>query len=103
KQHHDESVARLQKQHQILQNRLDVMYVDKLDGKINQEYFDRQTDLWREEQSRLSAQIAAHQNANVSYIDSGVKILELAQKAVILYAMQSMEEKRRILRFVLSN
>jgi site-specific DNA recombinase len=103
KLHHDESVARLQKQHQQLQNRLDAMYVDKLDGKISQEYFDRQSHLWREEQSKLSAQIAAHQNANVSYIVSGVKILELAQRAVILYETQSMQEKRRILRFVLSN
>ena len=103
KQHHDESVARLQKQHQTLQNRLDAMYVDKLDGKISQQYFDRQSRLWREEQSTLSAQIAAHQNANVSYIDSGVKILELAQRAVILYETQSLQEKRRILRFVLSN
>jgi hypothetical protein len=29
----------------------------------------RQSHLWREEQAKLSAQIAAHQNANVSYID----------------------------------
>jgi len=44
----------------------------------------RQSHLWREEQAKLSAQIAAHQNANVSYIDSGVKILELTQRALIL-------------------
>ncbi|MGN6720326.1 MAG: recombinase family protein, partial [Candidatus Binatia bacterium] len=103
KQHHDESVARLQKQYQQLQNRLDAMYVDKLDGKISQQYFNRQSNLWRDEQSKLSAQIAAQQNANISYIDSGVKILELAQRAVILYETQSMQEKRRILHFVLSN
>ena len=103
KRHHDESVARLQKQHQTLQNRLDAMYIDKLDGKITQEFFDRQSVLWREEQSTLSAEIAAHQNANVSYIDSGIKILELAQRAGILYESQSIQEKRRILRFVFSN
>ena len=72
------------KQYQQLQNRLDAMYVDKLDGKISQQYFERQSHLWRGEQSKLSAQIAAHQNANVSYIDSGVKILELTQRALIL-------------------
>jgi site-specific DNA recombinase len=77
------------------------MYVDKLDDKITQEFFDRQSVLWREEQSKLLAQITAHQSANVSYIDSGVKILELAQRAGILYETQSMQEKRRILRFVL--
>ncbi|MGN6731874.1 MAG: hypothetical protein ACTHMB_07875, partial [Candidatus Binatia bacterium] len=71
--------------------------------KISQQYFNRQSNLWRDEQSKLSAQIAAQQNANISYIDSGVKILELAQRAVILYETQSMQEKRRILHFVLSN
>ena len=45
--------------------------------------------------------VPAHQSANVSYIDSGVEILELAQGAGILYESQSMQEKRRILRFVL--
>jgi site-specific DNA recombinase len=48
-------------------------------------------------------QITAHQSANGSYIDSGVKILELAQRAGILYQTQSMQEKRRILPSVLSN
>ena len=42
KQHHDESVARLQKQYQQLQNRLDAMYVDKLEvfcgARSNQSY-----------------------------------------------------------------
>jgi hypothetical protein len=59
--------------------------------------------LWRDEQSKLSAQIAVHQNANVNYIDSGVKILEFAQRGGILYETQSLQEKRRILRLVLSN
>ena len=61
------------------------------------------SEQWRDEQSKLSAQVAAHQNANVSYIDSGVRILELAQRAGMLYEKQTLHEKRRILHFVFSN
>lgn len=71
--------------------------------KVSQEYFDRQSEQWRDEQSKVSAQMAAHQNANVNYIDSGVRILELAQRAGMLYENQTLHEKRRILRFVFSN
>ena len=54
-------------------------------------------------QSKISAEIAAHQNANLSYIDSGVRILELAQRAEILYQTQPMQERRKLLRFVFQN
>jgi len=103
KRNHDESVDRLQKQYLTLQKRLEAMYIDKLDGKVSHEYFDRQSEEWRDEQSKLSAEMAAHQNANVNYIDSGVRILELAQRAEMLYGNQTLHEKRRILRFVFSN
>jgi site-specific DNA recombinase len=36
-------------------------------------------------------------------MDEGVKLLELAQRAVTLYEKQNMREKRRIINFVCSN
>ena len=65
KRDHDEAIARLQKQYTTLQNRLDAMYVDKLDGTVTRQFFDRQSELWRGEQSKISAEIGAHQNANL--------------------------------------
>ena len=47
--------------------------------------------------------IARHQGANRTYLDEGVKLLELAQRAVILYEKQTVQEKRRIINFVCSN
>jgi site-specific DNA recombinase len=103
KRDHDQAIARLQKQYTTLQTRLDAMYVDKLDGTVTREFFDRKSELWREEQCKISAEIAAHQNANLSYIDSGVRILELAQRAEILYQTQPMQARRKLLRFVFQN
>jgi len=58
---------------------------------------------WRKDQEEILEKIAVHQNANRSYMDEGVKILELAKKASALYKLQETNEKRILLRFVFSN
>jgi site-specific DNA recombinase len=103
KRYHDEMIAKFQKEHQKLQDRIDAMYVDKLDGRVSQEFFDRKNTDWRAEQAEILHKIEKHQNANCSYLEEGVRFLELAQKAVSLYEKQEMKEKRRILDFLFSN
>jgi DNA invertase Pin-like site-specific DNA recombinase len=100
---HDEAVRRLRSEHQRLQQRLDVMYVDKLDGKITADFYDRNAAQWRNEQDRLQQLVDEHQSANRSYIDQGIMLLELANNAYDLFQKQSAAEKRRLLNFVLSN
>ena len=43
------------------------------------------------------------QNANQSYLEEGVTILELADRAAVLFEKQVASEKRRLLDFVVSN
>lgn len=99
----EESVQRLQAEYNRLQRRIDVMYVDKLDGRIDARFFDQKQAEWRDEQNRLMDSIAEHQQANESYISEGVMLLELANRASELFAKQPASEKRRLLDFVLSN
>jgi hypothetical protein len=47
--------------------------------------------------------IVEHVSTNHSYLDEGVRILELAHKAVGLYERQEMLEERRVLDSVFSN
>ena len=103
KHYHDEMVATPQKQYQKLQDRIDAMYLDKLDGRVSEDFFDRKNEEWRAEQAEMRRKIEKHRNANHSYIDDGVRLLELAQKAADLYDRQEMREKCRILVFVFSN
>ena len=79
------------------------MYIDKLDGSVSQDQFERMSESFRKEQSDLLRHIEQHQQANQTYLDEGVHLLELAQKAVVLYEKQDMQEKRRLLDFVCSN
>ncbi len=101
--YHSELMAALQGQCEKLQHRLDAMYDDKLDGKIDQEFYNRKSSAWKKEQDDIIRKITHHQGANRTYLDEGVKLLELAQHAVILYEKQTEQEKRRIINFVCSN
>ena len=103
KQHHDDAIRRIQGEYDRLQNRIDAMYVDKLDGRIDTDFFDRKAAEWREEQQKCLALINEHQDANQTYFDEGILLLELAQRAGKLFRQQSSAEKRRLLGFVLSN
>ena len=103
KRHHDGVIARLQTEYNRLQNRIDAMYTDKLDGRIDAAFFDRKASEWRVEQDWLLRSIEEHQATNQTYLEEGVGLLELAQRAHRLFQKQEPREKRRLLNFLLSN
>ena len=100
---HEEALKRLRAEYDRLQARIDAMYIDKLDGKIGGEFFEKMAGQWREDQTRCLRDIERHQEAEQSYMDEGVRILELARNAQALFERQPAREKRRLLNFVLSN
>ena len=103
KRFHDEAIERLQGEYSRLQNRIDQMYVDKLDGRVTGEFFDQKSAEWRQEQAAVRQNLEQHEQANQSYLQEGVAILELANRAAGLFEKQVATEKRRLLDFVLSN
>lgn len=100
---HEEAIKRFQAEHRRLGERISAMYVDKLDGKIGGDFFDKMAGEWREEQRRLQRDIDRHEEAEQSYMDEGVRILELARNAQAQFERQPAHEKRRLLNFALSN
>ena len=100
---HEEAIKRLQAEYKRLQDRINAMYVDKLDGLVDTAFFEKMSNQWREEQNRCLREIERHQNADKSYMDEGVQLLELARNAQRLFEKQEPREKRRLLNFVLSN
>ena len=100
---HDEEIASLKRQYEIFKKRLAALYIDKLDGKVDVKFFEEMTAEWRNEQDQLQNKIQQHKSADRSYVDTGVKILELAQKAASLYKRQNMAEKRKLLEILYSN
>jgi site-specific DNA recombinase len=100
---HEEAIRRHQAEYKRLQERINAMYVDKLDGVVDTAFFEKMSTQWRDEQNRCLREIERHQNADQSYMDEGVQLLELARNAQKLFERQEPREKRRLLNFVLSN
>ncbi len=103
KHFHDEALARLTTEFDQLQNRLDTMYVDKLDGKISESFYERKAGEWRAEQDRIAEAIQDHRRADRSYAETGVRLLELASGAHAAFMSQGSDERRLLLQQVVSN
>lgn len=100
---HEESMDRLHKEHKRLEQRLNAMYVDKLDGNISLDFYEQKATEWRNEQKRIEKNIEQLGTASQNYMNEGIQLLELVQNAHKLFAKQSAHEKRRLLNFMLSN
>ncbi len=79
------------------------MYVDKLDGQITSAYYDRRAAEFRTDLNRIQSALADHHSANQSYLDSGIRLLELASQAADLFVQQASDARRDLLKFVVSN
>lgn len=94
----EQAILRCQTQYKRLEDRLQAMYLDKLDGRIDNAFYDRMSAQWRVEQTRLLREIERHSEAQESYIEDG-----LARDVSRLFAKQAANEKKRLLNLVLSN
>ena len=103
KREHAEAIARLEKERNRLQQRVDAMYIDKLDGRVSEEFYDRMRSQWRDEQARCARDIERHEQADDSYMDEGIELLKLAKDAHRLFEKQPAKEKSQMLNFLLSN
>jgi site-specific DNA recombinase len=74
----DNAIQRHQAEYKRLQDRINAMYVDKLDGVVEAAFFEKMSNQWREEQNFCLREIERHQQADQSFMDEGVQILELA-------------------------
>jgi site-specific DNA recombinase len=103
RQEQAEAVERLVSTERQIQRRIDAMYVDKLDGRITADFFDTKSAEWRAEQEECIASIKRLRSTDRSYIEDGIRILELAKNARNLFDQQGAAEKRKLLDFVVSN
>jgi len=57
KRFREDAIARLQDEQSKVQNRLDRLYDDRLEGFIEPDFFERKAREWRQTQRRLADQI----------------------------------------------
>src|SRR5207247_6909290 len=97
-----QAIKKLQARYEQIQARLETMYLDKLDGRITQEFFDQQSAAWRSEQDGLQRKIQEVQKATPAPIDQAVDMLRLTSRASELFLKQTAAEQRRLLQVVVA-
>lgn len=102
-EYHKNCVKQLEKQIKTLQDRIDQVYLDKLDKKISEKFWQVQTTKWLKEKEDLTLKLLAHQKADTNYLENANLVVELARKAVYLFKKQNSEQKRKLINLIVSN
>ena len=104
KEYHDKQIETLQREFNSLKDRLHKLYLDKIDGKITEEFWKENHDNWSKRQDEILQSIELHKKANVNYLETGIALLDYANNAHEEYKLQKdKHERRKLLNIVLSN
>ena len=95
--------TRLEQRHSAVRRRMEQAYLDKLDGKISEQFWAARNAEWQEEADGIVLALGALQTANPDRLLTANRILELANRAYSLYLRQNPSEQGKLLRMVLSN
>jgi site-specific DNA recombinase len=96
--------ARLESRLTSIRNRMDSAYIDKLDGKIPVDFWERKMTEWRAEEQQVKLALDGLANSeNTDRALDAQRVFELANKAYLLYFSQDSTEKAKLLRMMCSN
>lgn len=97
------SLEEIQKQINRLQTRIDNLYVDKLDGRISQEFWQEKHNQWHDEKDKLIEKLKAINSTSRTF-DEGSNLLEnFCKFARQEFLSASGKKKRAILKMLGSN
>ena len=94
---------RLRQRLSAVRQRLDKAYLDKLDGKITEEFWSRKSAEWTSEEQQVLSALQGLEQAKPERMLDAMRTLELANKAYFLYLKQEPAEKAKLLKMVLLN
>ena len=96
----DQTVKQWRSRYDQIQSRIEMMYDDKLDGRISQEIFDKKAAEGRTQQEELLRKIQEIQSATPAPIDHAVDMLGLTSRASELFLEQPAREQRHLISVV---
>jgi hypothetical protein len=99
---HRRSIEKLNARYVKLQNRIDRIYLDKLDGEVEGVFYRKNVSLWWAEQNEIQDRVRRHQKADENFIEQGIRLPEIARNASRFYQSQGQAERATLLGFILS-
>ena len=103
-QYHNSTVGELETRYEAVSRRMDKLYDDKLDEKITQEFYNRKFKQYSKEKDELTETIKRHSTASTGYLNLGINLYELSQRAKEIYLTakkkEMLDEQRALIRLV---
>ncbi|MDP8218070.1 MAG: recombinase family protein [Candidatus Theseobacter exili] len=100
---HKEHIQDLQKEQAKIQQRISLMYDDKLDGIIDETMFQEKLKEYKERQYEIVEDIGRHEKGDEAFHVTANQAMNLAKRAWDLFESSEVDEKRQLLNFVLQN
>ena len=98
-----QTLKKLRAQYDQIEARIEAMYLDKLHGRIGQEFFDKHSSTWRRDQDELLRKVQDIQKATPAPVDQAYDMLNLTSRASELFLGQPAAEQRRLLQVIVEN
>lgn len=86
-----------------LGRRVEIMYEDRLDGRISAHMYDQKHKEATNEQQLLSKKLESLESDYLSILERGINILDLSQNAAEIYKSKKDDERRALMRDLFSN
>jgi len=93
----------LTEEHEVYTKRLEKIYIDRLDGRITDNEYDKFYQSFRDKVAEIDTRLAMLQEADDNYYITARYLLELANRAYELFKSSEVEERRQLIKLVLSN
>lgn len=98
-----EETKKLQQRCESLKSRISKLYIDKLDGVIENEFWAEKDSEWRFELAKSISKMEAHMKADKNYMNKGVELLELLENLYPRYLAQNQAEKSKLIKIIFQN
>ena len=86
-----------------LKTRLNKLYIDRLDGNIDEEFYEENRKAWQTEIDDAQIGLNAILKNNKYFVEDVGRVLELCKNAPTMYLKENDEEKRKLLNLLCSN
>ena len=100
---HNQQFDKFTREHRETTKMLDNLYLDKLKMRITESDYDRFYVSLRDKLTDLNTQLSTLQDAEDNYYITAKYVLDLSRRAYDLFKSSEVEEKRQLIKLILSN
>jgi len=99
-QYGQQSRSKRNERKEVINNRLDKLYDDKLDGKIEENFYERKHSEYALELKEIENLETSSNDNRLKYFELGYNFYRLSQKAREIYKNSPVEDRRKLIKLI---